>query len=231
MLQIDQLQAFYDKRCVLHGVQLEVRQGEILVLLGRNGAGRSTLAKAIMGLVSASGSITWRGQPLLGLQPFEVARAGIGYVPESKDIFPQLSVAQNLLLGHKGTGAEAQAMTDSMYRRFPQLKAREHVPAGVLSGGEQQMLALCRTLMGQPELIILDEPTEGLAPQTAALVAQQLLQLKQQGLSVLLIEQKLELALNLADRCAVMGHGRIVFTGSAEELRRNEEIRRQWLEV
>jgi branched-chain amino acid transport system ATP-binding protein len=231
MLQIDQLQAFYDKRCVLHGVQLEVRQGEILVLLGRNGAGRSTLAKAIMGLVSASGSITWRGQPLLGLQPFEVARAGIGYVPESKDIFPQLSVAQNLLLGHKGTGAEAQAMTDAMYRRFPQLKAREHVPAGVLSGGEQQMLALCRTLMGQPELIILDEPTEGLAPQTAALVAQQLLQLKQQGLSVLLIEQKLELALNLADRCAVMGHGRIVFTGSAEELRRNEEIRRQWLEV
>jgi len=231
MLKIDNLHAYYGKSHVLHGVNFEVGEGEIVALLGRNGSGRSTTAKAIMGLVDAQGLIEWKGQPIQGRKAFEVAHLGIGYVPENRDIFPNLTVHQNLLLGQKGAGRDSRWTFDDMYGMFPRLKEREHTEAGVLSGGEQQMLTLCRTLMGDPDLIIIDEPTEGLAPKIVELVGQYLQQLKQRGISVLLIEQKLTIAMNISDRALVMGHGSIVFEGTPEELRANNYIRKEWLEV
>lgn len=235
MLKLDNLHAFYGKSHVLHGVTLQVQPGEIVALLGRNGSGRSTTAKAIMGLVDGVGSITWHGAPLLGLKAFEVAQRGIGYVPESRDIFPTLTVHQNLMLGQKAP-ARANASTacwdyEDMYEMFPRLRERQHTEAGVLSGGEQQMLTLCRTLMGQPELIIIDEPTEGLAPKIVELVGQYLQRLKARGMSVLLIEQKLTIAMDISDRALVMGHGRIVFDGTPQSLRDDPGARREWLEV
>lgn len=231
MLKIDNLHAFYGNSQVLHGVQFEVRTGEIVALLGRNGAGRSTTAKAIMGLLDCRGSLRWKGQELRGKKTHEIARLGIGYVPESRDVFPNLTVEQNLYLGQKNARTAGRWSQDDMYRMFPQLKERRHTQAGVMSGGEQQMLTLCRTLMGDPDLIIIDEPTEGLAPKIVELVAHYLKALKQRGLSVLLIEQKLTIAMDISDRCLVMGHGRIVFAGTPGELRLDSEVRREWLEV
>jgi branched-chain amino acid transport system ATP-binding protein len=231
MLDIQDLHAYYGKSHVLHGVQFSVGKGEIVALLGRNGSGRSTTAKAIMGLVDATGSVAWQGKPILGKKPFEIAHLGIGHVPENRDIFPKLTVHQNLLLGQKGKGIGARWSFDDMYAMFPRLKEREHTEAGVLSGGEQQMLTLCRTLMGDPDLIIIDEPTEGLAPKIVELVAEYLQTLKSRGVSVLLIEQKLTIALSISDRVLVMGHGSIVFEGTPETLRADAQIRKEWLEV
>ncbi|AOF86725.1 ABC transporter family protein [Hydrogenophaga sp. RAC07] len=231
MLEIQDLHAYYGKSHVLHGVQFSVGKGEIVALLGRNGSGRSTTAKAIMGLVEATGSVAWQGKPILGKKPFEIAHLGIGHVPENRDIFPKLTVHQNLLLGQKGKGLGARWSFDDMYAMFPRLKEREHTEAGVLSGGEQQMLTLCRTLMGDPDLIIIDEPTEGLAPKIVELVAEYLQKLKSRGVSVLLIEQKLTIALSISDRVLVMGHGSIVFEGTPETLRADAQIRKEWLEV
>ncbi|MBA4214134.1 MAG: ABC transporter ATP-binding protein [Polaromonas sp.] len=231
MLDIQDLHAYYGKSHVLHGVQFSVGKGEIVALLGRNGSGRSTTAKAIMGLVEATGSVAWQGKPILGKKPFEIAHLGIGHVPENRDIFPKLTVHQNLLLGQKGKGIGARWSFADMYAMFPRLKEREHTEAGVLSGGEQQMLTLCRTLMGDPDLIIIDEPTEGLAPKIVELVAEYLQKLKSRGVSVLLIEQKLTIALSISDRVLVMGHGSIVFEGTPETLRADAQIRKEWLEV
>ena len=231
MLEIQDLHAYYGKSHVLHGVQFSVGKGEIVALLGRNGSGRSTTAKAIMGLVEATGSVAWQGKPILGKKPFEIAHLGIGHVPENRDIFPKLTVQQNLQLGQKGKGIGARWSFDDMYAMFPRLKEREHTEAGVLSGGEQQMLTLCRTLMGDPDLIIIDEPTEGLAPKIVELVAEYLQKLKARGVSVLLIEQKLTIALSISDRVLVMGHGSIVFEGTPETLRADAQIRKEWLEV
>jgi len=231
MLEVDQLNAFYGKSHVLHGVSLWVGAGEIVALLGRNGSGRSTTAKAIMGLVASQGSVLWRGQQMQGKKTFEMAQSGLGYVPESRDIFPTLTVEQNLVLGEKPRQAAGRWSLDRLYAMFPQLKARQHTAAGLLSGGEQQMLTLCRSLIGDPDLIIIDEPTEGLAPQVVTLVGQFLTQLKARGVSVLLIEQKLTLALDLSDRCYVMGHGSVVFEGTPEQLRQASAIRQEWLEV
>jgi branched-chain amino acid transport system ATP-binding protein len=231
MLKIDNLQAFYGKSHVLHGVAFEVQAGEIVALLGRNGSGRSTTAKAIMGLVDCHGSLNWKGQEILGKKTFEVAHLGIGYVPESRDIFPNLTVEQNLYLGQKNARKTGRWSMDDMYQLFPRLKERQHTEAGVMSGGEQQMLTLCRTLMGDPDLIIIDEPTEGLAPKIVELVAQYLKELKRRGISVLLIEQKLTIAMAISDRCLVMGHGSIVFNGTPAELRADADIRKEWLEV
>ncbi|TSE34242.1 ABC transporter ATP-binding protein [Tepidimonas charontis] len=231
MLQIDNLHAFYGKSHVLHGVHFHVGAGEIVALLGRNGSGRSTTAKAIMGLVDAEGDIRFKGERITGLKPFEVAHRGIGYVPESRDIFPKLTVHQNLQLGVKGSGKGARWSFDDMYAMFPRLRERRHTEAGVLSGGEQQMLTLCRTLMGDPDLIIIDEPTEGLAPKIVEQVADYLRALKAKGISVLLIEQKLTIALEISDRALVMGHGSIVFDGTPAELKANPYVRREWLEV
>lgn len=231
MLTLSNLHAYYGKSHVLHGVQLQVNAGEIVALLGRNGSGRSTTAKSIMGLVDCKGSIVWKGQEIAGRKTFEVAHLGLGYVPESRDIFPKLTVHQNLLMGQKRGHKNARWSFDDMYRMFPRLKEREHTEAGVLSGGEQQMLTLCRTLMGDPDLVIIDEPTEGLAPKIVELVAEYLLELRKRGISVLLIEQKLTIAMKISDRCLVMGHGAIVFEGTPEQLRANSDTRKEWLEV
>ena len=231
MLKLANVHAYYGKSHVLHGVNFDVGAGEIVALLGRNGVGRSTTVKTIMGLVDGTGSVKWREQELLGKKAFEIAHAGIGYVPENRDIFPKLTVHQNLMLGMKKANQTGRWSFDDMYTMFPRLKERQHTEAGVLSGGEQQMLTLCRTLMGDPELIMIDEPTEGLAPKIVELVAGYLRELKRRGMSVLLVEQKLTIALEVADRCLVMGHGQIVFTGTPAELRADASVRKEWLEV
>jgi branched-chain amino acid transport system ATP-binding protein len=231
MLHLHNLHAYYGKSHVLHGVNFDVRQGEIVALLGRNGSGRSTTVKAIMGLVDCTGTVKFKDRPIQGQKAFEIAHAGIGYVPENRDIFPTLTVHQNLLLGQKGGAKNPRWQFDDMYKMFPRLKERQHTEAGVLSGGEQQMLTLCRTLMGDPELIMIDEPTEGLAPKIVELVAEYLRELKRRSISVLLVEQKLTIALEVADRCLVMGHGQIVFEGTPADLRANAYIRKEWLEV
>jgi branched-chain amino acid transport system ATP-binding protein len=231
MLHINNLHAYYGKSHVLHGVDFSVNAGEIVALLGRNGSGRSTTAKAIMGLVDWEGDIRWKEQALHGQKTYEVAHLGIGYVPESRDVFPNLTVHQNLLLGQKGSGKGSRWSFDDMYAMFPRLKERQHTEAGVMSGGEQQMLTLCRTLMGDPDLIIIDEPTEGLAPKIVELVGEYLKKIKERGVSVLLIEQKLTIAMRISDRALVMGHGAIVFDGTPQSLNANINVRKEWLEV
>ena len=231
MLKIDNLHAYYGKSHVLHGVSFDVQPGEIVALLGRNGSGRSTTAKAIMGMVDWEGSINWKGQELHGKKAYEIAHLGLGYVPESRDVFPNLTVHQNLMLGQKGSGKGSRWSFDDMYDMFPRLKERRNIEAGGMSGGEQQMLTLCRTLMGDPDFIIIDEPTEGLAPKIVELVGQYLKKIKERGVSVLLIEQKLTIAMDISDRTLVMGHGSIVFQGTPDELRANSYVRKEWLEV
>lgn len=231
MLKIENLHAYYGKSHVLHGVTFDVQPGEIVALLGRNGSGRSTTAKAIMGLVDWEGTLNWKGQDLNGKKAYEIAHLGVGYVPESRDVFPNLTVHQNLMLGQKGSGKNSRWSFDDMYEMFPRLKERQHTEAGVMSGGEQQMLTLCRTLMGDPDLIMIDEPTEGLAPKIVELVADYLRELQRRGIAVLLVEQKLTIALEVSQRCLLMGHGCIVFEGTPAELRANAGVRREWLEV
>nr|WP_315233006.1 ABC transporter ATP-binding protein [uncultured Albidiferax sp.] len=228
MLQVAQLHAYYGQSHVLHGVSFEVHPGEIVALLGRNGAGRSTTAKALVGLVRCEGTVRWQGQDLMGQQPFEIAQQGIAYVAEGRDIFPRLTVQQNLLLGQKGAG---RWTFDKVYALFPQLLARQHTLGGVLSGGEQQMLALGRALMGNPQLLIIDEPTEGLAPQVVTQVAACLQQLQSQGIAVLLVEQKLAIALDISDRVLLMGRGSVVFDGTPQQLGADAAVRREWLEI
>ncbi|WP_420473373.1 ABC transporter ATP-binding protein [Noviherbaspirillum sp. ST9] len=230
LLEIKDLHAFYGKSHVLHGVDMSVGEGEIVSLLGRNGVGRSTTVKATMGHVDVEGSIKFKGEEITGLKAFEIAHKGLGYVPENRDVFPTLTVEQNLILGEK-KGKKSRWSLDDMYKMFPRLRERQHTPAGVLSGGEQQMLTLCRTLMGDPDLIMIDEPTEGLAPKIVDLVAEYLKELKNRGISVLLVEQKLAIALEISQRVYVMGHGSIVFEGSPSDLRANATIRKEWLEV
>ncbi len=230
MLKVSNLHAYYGKSHVLHGVDLNIGKGEIVSLLGRNGVGRSTTVKTIMGMVEGQGSVRFKDEEILGLKSYQIAHKGLGYVPENRDIFPTLTVEQNLILGLKGKLAGRWSM-DDMYQMFPRLKEREHTQAGVLSGGEQQMLTLCRTLMGDPDLIMIDEPTEGLAPKIVELVAEYLQELKNRGISVLLVEQKLAIALEISQRVYVMGHGQIVFEGTPADLRANSQIRKEWLEV
>jgi branched-chain amino acid transport system ATP-binding protein len=231
MLKVANLHAFYGKSHILHGVNMQVNPGEIVALLGRNGSGRSTLVKTIMGLVEGTGQVHWRERNVLGQKTFDIARQGIGYVPESRDIFPKLTVEQNLLLGVQSGRKQNRWSLDDMYGMFPRLKERQHTEAGVLSGGEQQMLTLCRTLMGDPDLIMIDEPTEGLAPKIVELVGEYLKELQKRGLGVLLVEQKLTIALDISQRCYVMGHGEVVFHGTPDELRADKYVRREWLEV
>ncbi len=231
MLTVTDLQAFYGKSHILQGVSLSVGQGEIVSLLGRNGVGRSTTIKAIMGDVQAQGSIRFRDEEICGLPPYAIARRGLGYVPENRDIFPTLTVSQNLLLGMKHARRPGRWSVDDMFRLFPVLGDRADQPGSVLSGGEQQMLTMCRTLMGDPHLIMIDEPTEGLAPMLVRQVADLLVEIAQRGVAILLVEQKLTIALTISRRVYVMGHGRVVFEGTPEDLRRNDGVRKEWLEV
>jgi branched-chain amino acid transport system ATP-binding protein len=230
MLNVEHLQAWYGKSHVLHGVDLAVGAGEIVSLLGRNGVGRSTTAKAIMGLVDCTGRVSFKGQDLIGRKAYEIAHLGLGYVPENRDIFGTLTVEENLILGLKGR-TPGRWSFDDMYQLFPRLRERAKTQAGVLSGGEQQMLTLARTMMGDPDLVIIDEPTEGLAPKIVELVGEFLRALKDRGISVLLIEQKLTIAMAISQRVYVMGHGHMVFEGTPDALRANKMIRQEWLEV
>ena len=231
MLEVDDLHAYYAKSHILQGVSFRVGAGEIVSLLGRNGAGRSTAVKTIIGLVPPAGRISFHGERIDGLAPHEIARKGLGYVPEGREIFPTLTVRQNLLLGMKSVRRRGKWSLDALLDVFPLLRERLDAPGGVLSGGEQQMLTICRTLMGDPELIMVDEPTEGLSPQMVALVRALLETIAARGTAILLIEQKLTIALAVSRRLYVMGQGRIVFEGTAAELRDNPAVRSQWLEV
>ena len=231
MLRVSNLHAYYGKSHVLQGVDLSVGQGEIVSLLGRNGVGRSTTVKTIMGQVEHTGDVNFKGQSLLGLESHDIARKGLGYVPENRDIFPTLTVRQNLLLGRKPGQKESRWLEEDMYDLFPRLKERLNAPAGVLSGGEQQMLTLCRTLMGNPDLIMIDEPTEGLAPKIVEQMATLFGEISSRGVSILLVEQKLTIALRISQRLYVMGHGQIVFEGTPADLQADETIRKEWLEV
>ena len=233
MLVVNDLHAYYGKSHILQGVNLSVGEGEIVALIGRNGVGRSTTCKAIMGEVEPHGSVQFQGREMVGRKPYEIAQAGIGYVPENRDIFPGLTTRQNLLLGLKPgqkEGASRWSM-DDMFELFSNLRERADVEASVLSGGEKQMLTICRTLMGDPSLIMIDEPTEGLAPKIVQQVGELLEQIAARGVSILLVEQKLTIALKVSSRVYVMGHGHIVFDGSPQSLQDNADIRKEWLEV
>jgi branched-chain amino acid transport system ATP-binding protein len=231
MLEVNDLHAYYGKSHILQGIDLVIGEGEIVSLLGRNGVGRSTTCKAIMGLVAPVGAITFKGRAIAGLRPDQIAHAGIGYVPEDRQVFPTLSVQQNLELGLKRTGKFGRWRFEDMYSLFPNLSARRHNQAGVLSGGEQQMLTMCQTLMGDPDLVIIDEPTEGLAPMLVEQVAILLDEIARRSVAVLLVEQKLTIALKIAKRLYVLGHGRIVFEGSPAALVASANVRKEWLEV
>ncbi|NBY18370.1 MAG: ABC transporter ATP-binding protein, partial [Betaproteobacteria bacterium] len=226
MLEVHDLNAWYGKSHILRGVNFNVGNGEIVSLLGRNGVGRSTTIKAIMGDVTRQGSIRFKGQEISTLKPHEIARAGLGYVPENRDIFPRLTVRENLILGMKSTKPSKRWSMEDMFELFPRLRERAETPGGVLSGGEQQMLTMCRTLMGDPDLVMIDEPTEGLAPKMVELVGELLSRIAERGVSILLVEQKLTIALRISKRLYVMGHGQIVFEGSAEDLKQNAAIRK-----
>jgi branched-chain amino acid transport system ATP-binding protein len=231
MLEVDDLHAYYGKSHILHGVSFRIGAGEIVSLLGRNGVGRSTTIKALMGDVAPKGSIRFKGEEIAGLKPHQTARKGLGYVPETRDIFPTLTVRQNLMLGEKTGRAGGRWTMEDMFRMFPVLKERAEAPGGVLSGGEQQMLTMCRTLMGDPDLVMIDEPTEGLSPMMVEHVGRLLEEIGRRGVSILLVEQKLTIALKISARLYVMGHGRIVFEGTPAELENNAAIRKEWLEV
>jgi len=233
MLETQGLHAHYGKSHILHGVDLSVAPGSIVSLLGRNGSGRSTTMKAIMGLVPPTGgSVKLDSEEMVGKRPYAVCRSGIAYVPEERLVFPNLTVEENLRMGQQPAhpGAPSWSFED-MYGYFPRLRERVNQKAGSLSGGEQQMLTMCRSLLGNPKVILIDEPTEGLAPKIVAVVMEMILDIQRRGVAVVLVEQKLTIALKVAEQVLVMGHGEIVFTGTAEELREQPDIRRDWLEV
>jgi len=231
MLEVRNLHAWYGKSHILQGVHLQVGAGECVSLVGRNGVGRSTTIRAIMGMVDAQGSVRFKDAEIVGLESYRIAHRGLGDVPENRDIFPTLTVRQNLELGMKTRGQTGRWSVADVFRLFPRLAEREDTQGGVLSGGEQQMLTLARTLMGDPDLVMIDEPTEGLAPKLVELVADLFREIKRRGVAILLVEQKLAIALDLSERMYVMGHGQIVFEGTPDDLRGNALIRREWLEV
>lgn len=231
MLEVTDLHAYYGKSHILQGVTFEIKEGEIVSLLGRNGVGRSTTIKTIMGEVPPTGSIKFKDKEIAGKKAFEIASLGIGSVPENRDIFPTLTVRQNLILGMKSTSARGRWTIEEIFDMFPNLAERADVNGGVLSGGEQQMLCMCRTLMGDPELIMIDEPTEGLAPKVVAQVSKLLQEIAKRGVAILLVEQKLSIALKISSRLYVMGHGKIVYEGTPESLLQADDVRSEWLEV
>ena len=231
MLEVRDLHAYYGRSHILQGVDLDIASGEVVGLLGRNGVGRSTVVKAIMGEVSPRGAVRFKGEDIAGLPSYDIARRGLGYVPEHRDIFPGLTVRQNLLLGVKTVRRPGRWRLEAMFDMFPNLAARANTAAGVLSGGEKQMLTICRTLMGDPELIMIDEPTEGLAPLIVQQIGDLLVRIAEAGVAILLVEQKLSIALRISHRLYVMGRGRIVFEGTPQQFKDDDAIRKEWLEV
>lgn len=231
MLEVKGLHAYYGKSHILQGVSFTVQEGEIVSLLGRNGVGRSTTIKTIMGEVAPQGTIIFKGKEIAGKPSYEIANLGLGYVPENRDIFPTLTVRENLLLGMKGAMSSGRWSIDEVFDMFPNLGARADVHGGVLSGGEQQMLCMCRTLMGDPDMIMIDEPTEGLAPKVVEQVGTLLQEIANRGVAILLVEQKLSIAMNISQRVYVMGHGQVVYEGDPQSLLGSESIRKEWLEV
>jgi branched-chain amino acid transport system ATP-binding protein len=233
LLSIDNLHAYYGKSHILHGVSFEVAPREVISLLGRNGSGRSTTMKAIMGLVPpTSGRIRLQGRELAGARPYAICRAGIAYVPEEREVFANLTVDENLRMGEQPAPPGAHQWTiEHMFDYFPRLKERRNTKAGSMSGGEQQMLTMCRSLLGNPRVILIDEPTEGLAPKIVAHVADCIRDMHAKGVSVVLVEQKLAIALKVSSRVCVMGHGRIVYEGTPQELAANEQLLAEWLAV
>jgi branched-chain amino acid transport system ATP-binding protein len=231
MLEVRDLHAYYGKSHILQGVDLNVESGEVVSLLGRNGVGRSTTVKAIMGEVAPKGVVRFKGRDIAGLPSYCIARLGLGYVPENRDIFPTLTVRENMLLGIKNPRQRGNWRLDEMLAMFPNLAARAETAAGVLSGGEKQMLTICRTLMGDPDLVMIDEPTEGLAPLIVRQVGKLISEIARRGVAILLVEQKLSIALDISARIYVMGHGRIVFQGTPAHFIANRAVRREWLEV
>ena len=231
MLKVKNLHSYYGKSHILQGINLSIEEGEIVSLLGRNGVGRSTFIKTIMGMVQSEGSILFNNNEILGRPIHEIANLGIGYVSENRDIFPDLTVQENLELGKKENKYGIKWSLEELFDLFPNLKNRIKVPGGFLSGGEQQMLTICRSLMGCPKLIMIDEPTEGLSPQMVNNVEMLLKKISSKGVSILLVEQKLTIAFNLSNRLYVMGHGKVVYEGLPKEVKENKEIIKEWLEV
>ncbi|MCY4295763.1 MAG: ABC transporter ATP-binding protein [Gammaproteobacteria bacterium] len=231
MLEVAGLNAWYGKSHVLRGVSFAVGGGEIVSLLGRNGVGRSTTVKAIMGEVQPEGSIRFKGEQIAGRPSYEIARRGLGYVPENREIFPTLTVRQNLLLGMKSTSPSGRWSIKEVFAMFPLLADRAEVPGGALSGGEQQLLSMCRTLMGDPDMVLIDEPTEGLAPKIVEQVGDLLREIASRGVAILLVEQKLNIALRISNRLYIMGQGQVVWEGTPESLKQASEVRAEWLEV
>jgi branched-chain amino acid transport system ATP-binding protein len=232
LLELDGLNAFYGRAHVLFGVSLRVDPGEVVVLLGRNGAGKSTTFKSVMGLVGVRGAIRFRGRDVTGLTPHRVARLGIGYVPEDRQIFPQLTVAENLEIAVKpGADGRMRWMVDRLERAFPLLGSLLSRSGGALSGGEQQLVTIARTLTGNPDLLLLDEPSEGLAPALVKVLAALVAELRAEGVSVLLSEQNVRFALRVADRAYIIDSGQIRYEGSVEALREKPEITKRDLAV
>ncbi len=233
LLEINDLHAHYGKSHIVNGLRMTVASSEIVSLMGRNGSGRSTLLKTVVGLVpSTRGEIRFEGENLARQPSFHVVRSGIGYVPEERLVFPNLTVEENLTVGRqRGRPGTTSWSVDDMYEYFPRLRERKDTHAGNLSGGEQQMLTLCRSLMGCPKLLMIDEPTEGLAPKIVEHLVEVILDIHRRGVAILLVEQKMTIALRISHRCLIMGHGRIVFEGSPDALREDAEVRRNWLEV
>lgn len=232
MLQVNDIHTFYGLSHILFGVSLEVKKGEVVCLLGRNGAGKTTTIRSIMGLVSPrQGEVVFKGEVITGQPPYRIARKGISWVPDNRRIFPDLTVAENLEIAEKKSGSGSKWNIEKVYTLFPVLKRIQGRRGGNLSGGEQQMLSIARALLGNPELLLLDEPTEGLAPLIVRELEEQILRLKEEGISILLAEQNLKSALRLADRCYVMERGRVCYQGTVDELNQNEEIRTRYLLV
>lgn len=233
LLEIKGLHAYYDKSHILHGVNFVLPEADIVALLGRNGSGRSTTLKAMMGIVPpAEGSVKLQGEELAGKGSHQIALRGLGYVPEERLVFPNLSVEENLQMGvQRGVEGAPRWSLEDMFGYFPRLKERRNQRAGYMSGGEQQMLTICRSLLGNPLVLLVDEPTEGLAPMIVDVVTDVIRDIHAKGVGVMLVEQKMSMAMRVASRVLVMGHGEIVFDGSAEEMQGRDDIRREWLEV
>ena len=233
LLQVDSLSAWYGRAQILFDVTLEVRRGEVVALMGRNGAGKSTTLKAIMGLVERTeGQTRYHGQVLRDLQPFEIARLGLGYVPEDRRIFADLTVMENLEVGRRPPRDGAPVWSpEKLFRLFPNLGEMQQRLGGRMSGGEQQMLTVSRTLMGNPDLVLLDEPSEGIAPKIVEDMANMILQLKREGLSVILSEQNLHFAELVSDRVYVIEKGQIRYTGTMSELGQNDAVKREYLSM